>query len=898
MSGSGPAHTRREHDFRSLFNPTTAPRYVTTPTVKREVKLEVKPEREWGQDGTIFRFPSSSSSQSSRSPSLCSLPSPERRTVKRTQKRKAAPPHIPTKAVKQEPSTRPSPFASMFRCRAERVEEVIEIKEEEPRCHPCVAQYGWCPFPQCEWVATDAAVCALWLNRMCFFDSGSDAGVGPSYCSLRHSVEESTTPPRENLAVGVKSVVWCPRRHLLEEHLTPYSDYILARDASETGAKSFAILTRHLLAAVVLSTPEEQRWFYTVIPPATPVDIYIDVDLALGALGERIAEVEGRLGKGVAGLLVEAVVGAVVEEVRSGGAGLESFLVMDATTAVKVSYHVYAKLANGAAFANSDVLKTFVQNTQNRITQNPIYNNLFDTALDLSVYSAYSCFRLPFCTKMGRTNSFQVSSHKIEALKDLHFHPKNNEEILQYCRITAIGTDKCEKILNSWSIGGGGGGCAVPQDETVPQEGGSEMLELCSSFEREVFPLLPVMTPEGKERAVRKIEAIASRKWSDSYSAAIAAKDDTRSVVVSKDTEKGREFLRVPLTVAPLMPFFSATEICVSHSEDGVPFGGAPTDFYLQVPVMDVADLEGVCCEVLYLVLKKVNEVLKTFVEALLVLVQYHACEGLPQSSGVLRFHARLGGGRAFLDFASMQNFCKSIFSAELYGMSFAPEVLCTLPALPYSGPTPFVPLNYFAYSFVSAIPTEVLDMWREGLSCVEHLAFVSMINRPDVGSPNVFRVSPSGEVSGLLNRNERFLHGTAPAMQILGAVVRGQHGSDAHGVQNAATSTAVAVPAAEVRIALLAVLRSLSPHYSNVTSAGFTYTTTGREALAYTTKLTSSRHCLREDRSHKATFPTFLITKGGIYAKCFSNDCSAKGALRVEWPHDVVRHRATLFGG
>eukprot|EP00754_Rhynchopus_humris_P005117 Rhum_TRINITY_DN12561_c0_g1::Rhum_TRINITY_DN12561_c0_g1_i1::g.52345::m.52345 len=327
-----------------------------------------------------------------------------------------------------------------------------------------------------------------------------------------------THPPQAQAPV----VVWARRRATAETRWrAPSTPYLLAKDVCETsGAKAFCALAREAVPRLVLAAAPADRVFYAVVPPGEPVHLYLDVDLAWGSSYARhlAAVVAASAGGDEAAVrrvseevLLCHVLTALDRELAEGlppppppaqegpsvqRGGLGSVLVLRGTSDAKASFHVHARAAGGAVFAEAAVVQRVVANAERRIAASAarfceVRNSSNEAAaageqqqqrleppsvagvLDPSVYGRYSCFRLPFCTKKGRARPLVVYSLAADAtLPALRAFAAREQrcaddaDVLAYCLATASSAEAAAapRVVSEWTLaaaGGGGGEAAA-----------------------------------------------------------------------------------------------------------------------------------------------------------------------------------------------------------------------------------------------------------------------------------------------------------------------------------------------------------------------------------------------------------------------------------------------------
>ena len=799
-------------------------------------------------------------------------------------------------------------------------------------------------------------------------------------------------PPARGQAAQAPVVVWTRRRATAETRWrAPSTPYLLARDVCETsGAKAFCALARGAVPRLVLAAAPAERVFYAVVPPAEPVHLYLDVDLAWGSSYARhLAAVVAASAGGD-----EAAVRRISEEVLlchvltaldrelaeglppaqggagEGGGGLESVLVLRGTTDAKASFHVHARAAGGAVFAEAAVVQRVVANAERRIAVSaarfcevrnaargaggdeapPLEAPSVAGVLDPSVYGRYSCFRLPLCTKRGRARPLAVYSlaadATLPALRAFAARERrcaDEAAVVAYCLATVSPAEAAAapRVVSEWTLaaaGGssGGGGeaaaaaAAAPRGPTLLRLGAGGGAPSCRRAgttsvvvpQRSVYPnpfdgaeaavCLSDLAPVGEEdddaaaAVLEEAEAwVVGRVWCRSRSVAEQERhyNPGRSVLLVRRGGGGGgcggddgdgdapEYLAVPPAVVPHLVAAAAAgkpggqrrRAAWRYAAVGEGASGA-VDFCACVTFADAGAADAAAVDAFASArLAELHVAAQTLLgRSFRRVVVLQLQEEGGGKVAALRIHARMDGAAAFANGASMAAFGRRAFQSCCSGgggdaacegglrvasTAFATEGELSLPAAPHR----VLRLRRLRGA-AATVGAARAAAWEP--CSLEEACLLALPGRPAAAAD--VEVSVSDDARAV---SARRVAAAAAASAVQPAA--GDGGGDD----------------ARVKAALLVALKALCPAYGRLCPADFTHRRQGTERSGFAVTVTSgSRHCVLIGREHRTALPNLLFHGGGIYAKCWSNDCGGLPRLRLDWPPAAAEARAYLF--
>ncbi|KAJ9471642.1 hypothetical protein DIPPA_13205 [Diplonema papillatum] len=770
--------------------------------------------------------------------------------------------------------------------------------------HPCLHQFGWCPFAACRWRGASKDACALWLRGKCPFGA---------QCAYSHA-DPPVGSPRPRLH---PQLVWYSKRADAETARSPYADCMLARDLGTRGSKQFSAVSRFVVASVLAAADAPARNYYAVIPPDSPVDLYLDVDHRLGGdeTASEIASARDELTHGVLdGLdayLKRAAAAGLPQERGGGAAGAEGltvagFALLDATTDAKVSLHVHVKF-RGFAFDSAASLRGFVAEVFHSSGDESLRK-----AVDASVYAPNSCFRLPYCTKKGRDAPLLPLSLRGSADPRLRaLAAEWNEvpapEALDAAPHTPAAAAARALVDFCWMVHDGGAKRLLGWAGAPPQGGGRPGFRVAATADaarpaeaegdgegelapadvqklrktRFVWPAL-AEAPAFADEAAGRDEALEwqSQEWCKRVEGASEERSPSRNFLLARlsscspstgsMTQAGTSTVRADGEYEYLyVPYQSVSSIVLSdrgRSYYAVVKQSSPLDLFVELTYLpdassaeqagesSAAGLSRLLASAVPILEQRCAEALGLRLRELLAVAATTAA-----GARLVRLHGRLAEGAAFSSAESLRAFVAGALPAQLAAVPLGGGARGKV-RFPWSGPEPFTPVGLWTSSSqrANALPPSagrpVVDVDRVFSLC--------SITRPD--SIPRFVITAQGDLHRL------------PQTSV-------------------ATNPLRDSPPETVAAAVLSTVQSLHPAYASLSSAGLSYSVTGTDLKGYSVRVHNSKHCLILDRAHKSTSPCLLLRPGGIYVKCFSNDCFSS-SLRLDWPAGAALARSVLF--
>eukprot|EP01065_Artemidia_motanka_P039733 TRINITY_DN4893_c0_g1_i1.p1 TRINITY_DN4893_c0_g1~~TRINITY_DN4893_c0_g1_i1.p1 ORF type:complete len:826 (+),score=279.32 TRINITY_DN4893_c0_g1_i1:84-2561(+) len=190
---------------------------------------------------------------------------------------------------------------------------------------------------------------------------------------------------------------WLPVGFARQRRLAAWSgragSFMLACDIRRRGggnlAKGFMSAPRREVSALIRGLDPHDRCLYAVVPPGQPVDLYLDFDGAAECTSaQAFTELE---------MVCCRLADAMTE--TAGGAP-EWLVVLSGCRPGKTSFHVHARMHEGAAWADSMALKAWLQRTFSREPAPACF-----ASVDTAPYGKWKCFRLPGCSKRAPLGS-------------------------------------------------------------------------------------------------------------------------------------------------------------------------------------------------------------------------------------------------------------------------------------------------------------------------------------------------------------------------------------------------------------------------------------------------------------------------------------------------------------